>query len=135
MPVKKFNLDEIKKGVIFEIEGMNAIEIAKALTKDNFAKLYEQNILNVPRTLSSLVELNHKRNIHYKKSDMINDMKNISPLHSTQVPHIEKAFVTVDRVRRMIKSEIWIEYKKEFQKRHLQLIAEKEAERYSNEKE
>ena len=135
MPLKKFNIDEVKKGVIYEIEGMNAIEIAKALTADNFAELYKQNILNVPRTLASLVELNQKRNIHYKKSDMINDMKKISPLHSTQVPHVEKAFVTVERVRRMIKSEIWTEYKKEFQKQHLQLIAEKEAARYINEKE
>ena len=134
MPIKKTTLDEIKKGVILQTEGMNASEIAKELTKKAFIKLYEEKIISTEMTLKVLIQLNEKRNIRYKKSDLINDMKTRSPLNRTQIPYIRKAFVTVDRVHRMMKSETWIEYKKAFQKKHIKLIAEKEAEEYVNER-
>ena len=133
MPAKKTNLSEIKKGVIYEIEGMSAIEIAKALTADNFTILYEKEIISLQTTLASLKYLNKNRNERYKKSDLIAAMKTCAPLTRNQIPHVENAFVTVDRIRQAMRSETWKTYKEAFKEQHLKLIAEQEAKRYVEE--
>lgn len=135
MPQKISTLSEIKEAMILEIEGKNAVEIAKQLTENALNKIHKEQIIKNPETLKLLKKINQERNTLYTKKNFIHDIeKSKIDLTSTQAAHIKKAFVTVDRIRRIMKSKIWKEYENEFRKRHLQLVAKKEAEKYHNEK-
>jgi len=136
MPTKKTSLSEIKEIVILDIEGLDAVGIAKQLTEDAFAKLYETKVITDPKMLRQLTALNKKRNAQYMRKQIINDLKaSQGDFTPHQITNIKNAFVTVDRIRRIMKSEVYIEYKDEFQKQHLQLIAKQEAKRYVEKKE
>ena len=134
MPTKLSNLSEIKRAVILNIEGHDAVSIAKQLTADAFAKLYENNVITNPRMLKEINQLNQLRNAVHTQKQMLDDVTfSDQPFTKNHYNAIKKAYVTVDRIRRMMKSQLWLTYKTEFEKRHIEYIAKQEAERYAKE--
>ena len=54
MPQSKWNFEEIKKSVVWEMEGISVLEIAKKLTDTNLEKLLNDGTLALPVTLKTL---------------------------------------------------------------------------------
>ena len=132
MPLKKQKFEEIKKAVIWEIEGMNALGIAKALTQDNLTKLWQEKIIRHPKTLQTLVAINKNRCERDNITDIIEDMREKASLQPPQIKDISHAIVHPKRIRSLMKSELWNEYKEAFHKEHIEQIAKAEATKFVN---
>ena len=135
MPVKKQRFEEIKKGVILEIEGMNALEIAKELTADNLTALYEQKIFTDSRTLKAILKINSDRSERSNNEDVSDEMWYAIQNFENYIPKtspIAPAIVNPKRIRALMKTDIWREYKDAFHKEHIQLVAKEEATKFFN---
>lgn len=135
MPVKKQRFEEIKKGVVWEIEGMNALEIAKQLTADNLTALYEQRIFTDHRTLKEVLRINSDRSERSNNEDVSEKMWTAIRNFELKIPQtspIAPAIVNPKRIRSLMKSDLWQDYKDAFHKEHIQLVAKEEAAKFVN---
>ena len=111
---------------------MNALEIAKRLTADNLTALHEQRIIEDPRTLEKILQVNRNRTERTNNEDIFNEMTGVFTLRHAQIPEIAPAIVNPKRIRALMKTELWREYKEAFCKEHIQLVAKEEAAKFVN---
>ena len=126
MPIKKTKFDEIKKGVIMEVEGLGPLDIAKNLTTEYIKELQAKT--GFPEeTLKALLEINENRGQQHNIKGIAKRMRGHLNSYLDAYSEIESLIVHPKRIRDMMHNDIWKEFKAEFQKEHVKLVAQEEA--------
>ena len=130
MPIQKWNFNEIRKGVVMEIEGKQALEIAKSLTADYLAQLCEQEEVS-KETKKRLLRINEARGQLDSIQSISNEMGEVLKTnHPDAIKEVKGLIVHPKRVRDMMQSNLWKEFRIEFEKEHIKLIAQAEARKH-----
>ena len=130
MPRYLRTFDEIKKGVALQFQGLNSIQIAKALTEQHLTKLFNDGHIT-KQLLTIFIKISDNRQ-SYPRDENIKDLLAKMKTHLPEGTKLQDSIlrgtiVHPKRIRSLKKTEQWKEFQEIFTKEYTELEAKKAA--------